>query len=380
MSLMLKLRSHLVRAVALVALVVVSLPPLAAQAPDEPEPLVRKREMPGRGIKGAGFAGVAPAEAEAAARLLERGIELQERGSHRSALGAFKRVYKKYPRSASAPEAYYRSSRIHLERDDPIKAFEAIDAIVRAYPNFGRFNELISEEYRIAYELVSGKRLKMFGVLPGFSNEDRGLFFFERLIFNAPFSDFAPLALMNIANAHARAGRTDEAINALDRLITNYPGSMVTPEAYLNMARVHEQSVDGPLYDQSATREAINHFEDYLILFPRSPNVASAEEGLARMRDMLAESRLRIADFYYFKRARYQAAKVFYNEAITLAPTSPTAGIARERIARVELDEAKWEAQLAARAEREQERVDRRAPAAPPPAAEPTGPGTIEVR
>jgi hypothetical protein len=71
------------------------------------------------------------------------------------------------------------------------------------------------------------------------------------------------------------------------------------------------------------------------------------------MNDMLAQSRLKIADFYYFKRARYQAARVFYNEAITIAPTSESARIARERIARVDVDEAKWEATLAAEAQRE---------------------------
>ncbi|BET67696.1 hypothetical protein ASA1KI_26140 [Opitutales bacterium ASA1] len=352
---------------------VVSLP--AQPQPPEEEPFPRQREMPGRGIKGAGFAGLKPAEAQAAAELLAKGQEQEARGNLGAALKTYKRVFKRYPRSASAPEAYYRTAQIELKRDRPVQAFEAIDAILRAYPSYGKFNELVAEEYRIAYELVNGKRLRMFRVLPGFANEDRGIFFMERLIFNAPFSDYAPLALMNIAEAHSRAGRTEEAIATLDRLITNYPNSILAPEGYLRMAEVHEQTVDGPYYDQAATRESINYYQDFLILFPRHEEVGKAEEGLARMNDMLAQSRLKIADFYYFKRARYQAARVFYNEAITIAPTSESARLARERIARVDVDEARWEATLAAEAQRERGKFlgifGRGSPAATAPAPMP---------
>lgn len=326
--------------------------PVFAQPQPPPDDIPStRREMPGRGIKGAGFAGLNPAEAQAAADLLAEGNALEERGNLRGALGKYKRVFKRYPRSASAPEAYYRTAQIEIKRDRPLKAFEAIDAIVRAYPNYGKFDELIAEEYRIAYELLHGKRLKMFGVLPGFPNEDRGIYFMERLIFNAPFSDLAPLALMNIAEAHARHNRTGESIDALDRLITSYPSSILAPDAYLRMGQVHEQTVDGPLYDQAATKDAIDYYEDFLILFPRHSEVGGAEEGLARMKDMLAKSRFKIADFYYQKRARYQAARVFYNEAITIAPTSETAALARERIAQLDVDEARYEARLAAAAE-----------------------------
>ena len=44
---------------------------------------------------------------------------------------------------------------------------------------------------------------------------------------------------------------------------------MVTSDAYLKLAETHAALVDGPLYDQGATNEAISYFEDYLILFPR---------------------------------------------------------------------------------------------------------------
>lgn len=323
-----------------------------SQPANEPLPEQKPLEMPGRGIKGASFAGLAPEEAREAQQILEKAIAADEAGKRSSAFKLYRKCYKRYPRSAAAPEAYYRAAKILQQKGDLIKAFESYDVVVRAYPNFGRFNELIAEQYKIAFDMVNGKRLRMWGMFPGFSNTDRGIYFFERIIFNAPYSDYAPLALLNIADTHAREGRAASAIDALDRLITNYPNSFATSDGYLRLAQVHEQLVDGPWYDQGETKEAIMHYEDFLILFPDNPDVGVAEDGLDRMQDVLAQSRIKIGDFYYLKRKRYQAARVFYNEAITIAPNSESARFARERIARIDVEEAKYEADIAERQEK----------------------------
>src|SRR5690606_21603417 len=78
-------------------------------------------------------------------------------------------------------------------------------------------------------------------------------------------------------------------------------------------------------------------------------------EGLARTKEMWARSRIKMADFYYYKRSRYQAARVFYNEAITIAPTSEVADSARQKLAQLEVDEAQYlarQAELAGRPQR----------------------------
>ena len=344
----------------LVALALLVMAP-ALQAQQEPklEPRLHENEKLERGRgkvfgKGA-FRGLTPEDATIAQALLDKGAALEARGKARSALGVYKRVFKKYPRSQAAPEAYYRTAKIQLQEGRPEKAFEAFDAIVRAYPEYGHFNELISAEYQIAYDLVKGRvHRKFLGVFNLGANRERGIAFFERLVFNAPYSDYAPLSLMNIAEANLDMSELDLAIYTLDRLITNYPSSIVTPDAYLRMAQVQEKLVDGPLYDMEATQLSINNYEDYLILYPKETRVADAEQGLARMKQMMAESRVKMADFYYYKRERYQAAKVFYNEAITIAPNSEIAQNAREKLARLEVDEAAAQARFAANAGRAQ--------------------------
>jgi outer membrane protein assembly factor BamD len=171
-------------------------------------------------------------------------------------------------------------------------------------------------------------------------NRDRAITYFETILFNAPYSDYAPLALMNIAKAHQRQGNEYEAIDALDRMINNYGQSLLAPDAYINLAETHASLVDGPYYDQASTRQAITYFEDFMIQFPTDGGVASAEDGLDEMKTMLAESKMKIADFYFHKRSNYRAARVFYNEAITAHPQSAIAARAEAKLSEVEAAQA----------------------------------------
>ena len=132
------------------------------------------------------------------------------------------------------------------------------------------------------------------------------------------------------------------AIDALDRMINNHPQSLLSSDAYLKLAQTHASLVQGPNHDQAATQEAITYFQDFMILFPGDPNVAAAETGLDDMRTMLAKSKIVMADFYFYKRDNYTAARVFYNEAITVYPDSAVADIAKERLSEVEAEAAKY--------------------------------------
>jgi outer membrane protein assembly factor BamD len=54
------------------------------------------------------------------------------------------------------------------------------------------------------------------------------------------------------------------------------------------------------------------------------------------MKQVLAQSKINIADYYLKYRRNYKAARVFYNEAITDYPDSPTAAQARARLTKVD--------------------------------------------
>jgi outer membrane protein assembly factor BamD len=111
---------------------------------------------------------------------------------------------------------------------------------------------------------------------------------------------------------------------------------MLAPDAYFSMAETYSSLVKGPEYDQGSTRQAISYYEDFLILFSKSNYIGDVEANLSAMQNLLAESRLKLGDFYYYYRSNNTAALVFYNEAITIAPDSESADEARARIKDVE--------------------------------------------
>ena len=287
-------------------------------------------------VEGGILSGLTGADGRDALNLMNKARKAEERHSYRTALKAYEKVVKGYPNSIYAPEAYYHTGKIWLARKRYFKAFDSYQQILTRYPNVKRFSELIEEQYRIASALLDGARNRLWMGIPGFANREIGIGCSEIILGNAPYSDYAPLVLMNVARGHQYLGNTDAAIDALDRLINNYPQSVVCPDAYLRLAKLHASLVEGPSYDQAETKQAITYDEDFMILFPSDPKIAAAAQGLDNMKKMLGESKIRIADFYFYKRDNYTAAKVFYNEAITSYPDSEVAKKARQRLAAVE--------------------------------------------
>ncbi len=323
-------------------------------------------------IQGGALSTLAEPEARNALDAMNRARSAEEKGDRGTALSLYLGVVKKYPRSDYAPEACFRAAKLYQSRQQYFAAFDTYQQVITLYPNSAHFNEIIGEQYTIANQLVDGARNHYWGLIPGFTNRSKGLEYFETLITEAPQSDYAPLALMNIVRGQQKYGTSDSAIDALDRLIDSYPQSMLAPDAYLGRAQALAGLVEGPYYDQASTLKAITDFEDFSILFPQNPAQADAEKGLASMKEVLAESKMLIADFYFYKRDNFKAARVFYNEAITVYPDSKVAAKARQQLAAVDAAEAKATAKATGR--------NSASPGTTAPAGSPASPDTSPPR
>jgi outer membrane protein assembly factor BamD len=271
-------------------------------------------------------------EAQQAQYLLSKAKEQAEANKLRTARRTARRITRQYTFSEAAAEAWLLKGTMWMTQERWDRAFDAFQKIISQHPGFEAFDTVIRKQFDCATAMMEGNRGRFLLIFPRARQYDKARAAFETILRNAPYSDYASLALMNSAIIAQRQGKTDAEIDALDRLINFYADSILAPDAYFALAESFADLVQGSAYDQGSTREAISYFEDFLILFPNSPDVPAAEAGLSEMLEVLAESRLVIGDFYYFYRNNNTAALIFYNEAITVAPQSSTATEARQRI------------------------------------------------
>lgn len=260
----------------------------------------------------------------------------QEDDSLGDALDLYDDVIDDYPNSVYAPEAHYQRGVIYTQRSQFRDAQEEFEAILKLYPNYDNFNAVIEGMYNLAERIQDGDWPYLWGMIPWFPDPQVGVEIYEDIVTNAPFSDYAPLALMNIALIARDDDKPEEAIDALDRLINNYPQSLLAPDAYLQLADVYASLVQGPSWDQGATREAVSFYQDYLILYPDTPGSYEAEAGLYYMRETLAESKFEVGEFFWKYRNNPRAARAMYSEAITVAPQSAIAKQAEDMIAKID--------------------------------------------
>lgn len=291
-------------------------------------------------IQGGVLSGLNGPEGLRALDLMNTARRAEDRGSYSKAIKDYNRVIKKYGNSIYTPEALYRSARLYEARDQYSKAFNAYTAIIGRYPNTDRFDEIIGRQYQIASALLEGKREKLWGWLPGMMDRPRGIAYFEMIVAEAPYNRYSQLALMAAARGQQRLRHREAAIDALDRLINKYPNTLLAPDAYLLTAELRGDLVEGPAYDQTPTKDAITYYRDFMILYPGDPSVAEAQGGLEKMETELARSKILIGDFYFHKRDNFTAARVFYNEAITVFPDSDIAKLAHQRLEAVAAKEA----------------------------------------
>jgi outer membrane protein assembly factor BamD len=287
-------------------------------------------------LEGGALSGLAGPQGRNALTLMNKARQQEENGSLHSAIKSYEAVARKYQGSVYAPEALYRSGQLLTRRKQYYDAFADYQMMLRRYPNSKRFNDVIGELYRIAAALLDGAHNRIWGWLPGPSNRPKAVEFFEVIVLDAPYSDYAPLALMDVARGHQQNKDTDEAIDTLDRLVNTYPTSVLAPVAYLKLGDLHASLSEGPKYDQASTKEAMTYYEDYMILYPGDSGIAQAAMGVDKMKTVLAQSKIYIGDYFFYKRLNYVAAKVFYNEAITAYPDSSPAKVAKKRLSDLE--------------------------------------------
>lgn len=148
---------------------------------------------------------------------------------------------------------------------------------------------------------------------------------FEALDTLYPFGSYAQQAQLDIIYAYYRNNDTDSALAAADRYIRLYPRSSDVDYAYYMKGLINmgapETWIDRWIRTSPADRDTTGldqAFKDFATLiqrFPQSDYAVDAKKRMAYIRNLLAAHHLRIAQ-YYFNRKAYVAAANRANDIV----------------------------------------------------------------
>ena len=225
----------------------------------------------------------------------------------------FKQLLNYYPKSSQAAEAQYYLAVIEEKEERLYEAYLAYQKVIDKYPFSQRINEIIEREFRIAERFMQGEKRKSFGLaLPV---ENPAIEIFKKVIDNSTYGPWAAQAQYKLGLILKSLGRLYEAEEEFNKVIKNYPQSEWTSAAEFQIASCRASISPSSDYDQEATREAKEKFEEFVLSNPDAALSRKAESNIQELKEREAQGYYDIAVFYEKQKA-YNAAKIYYNTVI----------------------------------------------------------------
>ena len=142
---------------------------------------------------------------------------------------------------------------------------------------------------------------------------------FEKLKDWYPYSEYAKLAELKIADANYRLGNYEEAIFAYEEFESLHPRNEAIPYVVYQIGMCYFDQIDTPDRDQVSTRKALEVFGRLVRDYPEDIHAVKAQENINACLRSLAESELNIGLFYY-KSGHYKAALRRFKNVLTRYP------------------------------------------------------------
>ncbi len=255
--------------------------------------------------------------------------QLYDIKNYKEAKREFKKLLKSYPKSAEAAESQYYLGLIEEAQDNLYEAYKAYQKVIDKYPFSERIQEIIEREYKIAERFMVGYKRKAIGInLP---LENAAIEIFTKVIENSNYGPLAPKAQYKLGLVLEGLGRYYEAEEAFNKVISHYPDSEWVEASKFKIASCRRALSRGPDYDQGATKEAKDKFEEFLREHSDAVLSREAEKNISQLKEKEAESNFTVARFYE-KQKDYQAARIYYDDIINNYSEALWAAKAMERL------------------------------------------------
>ncbi len=241
----------------------------------------------------------------------------------------FKKLIKTYPKALEAAESQYHLGLVGEAEGNLYEAYQAYQKLIDKYPFSERIQEVIEREYKIGERFMAGEKRKNLGVV--LPVENPAVEIFTRVIDNSSYGPLASKAEYQLGLVLKSLSRYYEAEDAFNKVISNYPDSEWIEAAKFQIASCRAAISRGSDYDQGATQEAKEKFEEFVSEHPEAVLSRDAEKKIGQLKDKEAEANYNIAVFYEKQKA-HEAAKIYYNDTITHYPDTIWAAKAMEKL------------------------------------------------
>ena len=163
---------------------------------------------------------------------------------------------------------------------------------------------------------------------------------FETLKDWYPFSKYAILAELKIADAHYRLAEYDEAIFAYEEFENLHPRNEAVPYVIYQIGRCYYDQIDTIDRDQSTARKALDTFKRLTQKFPEDGYALKARPHITACHKSLASHDFYVGHFYY-KSKHYKAALHRFKSVLN---SYPDVGVHYEALQYIILCEAALQA------------------------------------
>lgn len=142
---------------------------------------------------------------------------------------------------------------------------------------------------------------------------------FEKLKDYYPFSRYAILAELKIADCNYRLGEYRKAVEGYEQFINLHPRNEAVPQCIYYIGMCYFEQIATVDRDQSSTRKALDTFGQLKKHFPESDYTTKAEEKIDECLKSLAGNEFYVGIFYY-KSKHYKAAFHRFKNVVTKYP------------------------------------------------------------
>jgi outer membrane protein assembly factor BamD len=140
-----------------------------------------------------------------------------------------------------------------------------------------------------------------------------------------PYSQFAPLAQLRLADVYFLQESFGEAASAYETFRDLYPKHEKSSYALFRAAKsYYRDSPEQVARDLGSANRAVETYREFLRKYPADPLRDEAQKDLLSAEDRLAKKEKYIADFYR-KRGQLKAARARLEQLVAVYPQTPTA-------------------------------------------------------